>query len=167
MIAESGGSMTNGISFKANVRPNTRMTMTGIRNGRRITYIGVPLAVLPDFSGEYYGEGKVAGRSFTELLTLMPAGGLGNPELLPPGFINGYDITGVGPAYSTFGAVIISGRNQMALVTLSDENTNGVLRSVVGSFRLSRGTGSLRGVMENGNGENNVSLKVHPWPSSN
>jgi len=162
VITESGGanSITNGISFKASVRPNTRMTMTGIRKGRRISYTGVPLIALPDFSGEYYGQGKAAGRAFTELFTLVPAGGLGNPDLLPPGFVNGYDITGLGAAYSTFGAVIISARNQMALVTLSNENTNGVLRSVAGSFRLSKGTGSLKGVVENGDGGENVSLRV-------
>jgi hypothetical protein len=160
VIIESGGSMTNGISFRANVRPNMRMTMIGTRNGRRITYTGVPLITLPDFSGEYYGQGKVAGQPFTELLTLVPAGGLSNPALLPAGFINGYDITGIGPAYSTIGAVIISARNRMALVTLSDENTNGVLRSVTGSFRLTKEIGSLKGIMENGDGEKNVSLRV-------
>jgi hypothetical protein len=159
VIAESGGSMTNGISFKANVRPN-RIMMTGLRNGRRITYSGVPVTSLPDFSGEYYGQGKLAGQPFTELFTIVPAGGLGNPELLPPGFMNGYDIVGLGPAYSTVGAVIISAQNQMALVTLSNENTNGVLRSVAGPFRLTRSTGSLKGISENGDGESNVSLKV-------
>jgi hypothetical protein len=159
VIAESGGSVTNGISFRANVRA-TRMTMTGMRNGRRITYSGVPLNPLADLSGDYYGQGKLAGQPFTELFTVVPAGALGNPDLLPAGFVNGYDIIGVGPAYATVGAMIISGRNQMALVTLSSGNTTGVLRSVAGPFRLTRGTGSLKGVSENGDGESNVSLKV-------
>lgn len=142
VINELSLNSTNGISFRATVRPGVRVTMTGYRNGRRITYRGVPLNALASFAGNYYGTGSRTGDPFTELFTFTPG--------IDP---NTYDVVGVGPAYSFAGSAIISAQRQIAFYTVSDENTNGVIRSINGSFNLNRGVGSLLGIGQVPGGE--------------
>src|SRR5262245_42141504 len=52
-LVESGGTVSNGISFVATVRPGVRLNMTGYRAGKRIVYRGVPLAAVASFAGDY------------------------------------------------------------------------------------------------------------------
>lgn len=151
------------VSFRGVVRSG-RMTMTGVREGRRITYTGVPRTNLPTLGSDFYAQGKRNGQPFTEIFTLLPAGTLGEPDLLPPGFINGYDVMGTGPGYTTLGAAILSARNQLAMVTMSTTigSTNPALRSVVGNFRGSSQKGTLQGAAANGDKDDRVTLKVFP-----
>lgn len=163
VISESGvtNSITNGISFRAVVRPGVRMSMSAIRNGQRISYRGVPYVTLADFSGNYYGYGKRDTKQFNELLTMSPSA---DPDFAPLSLGNLYDVAGLGPAYPTEGMALVSRQKYIALVSLSYETTNGILRSIVGPFKLSRGSGSLRGVSENGEDEVNVRMKILRQP---
>lgn len=157
VIVENGGTngFTNGISFRAVVKrrsTSTNMTMTAVRDGRSITYSGVPLQTLPDISGDYYGTGKKAGLPFTELFTLAPFGP------------NTYQVSGVGPNYDYTGYVMHSAKKKLAFVSFIGDSTNSLLRSVVGSYKPSKGTASLKGVMEKGALEENVSLNITQQP---
>lgn len=152
VMTESGGanSITNGVSFRAVVRAGSRITMVGSRRGRTIHYKGVPLTTLADFSANFYDSGHHKGGSFVELFTLTPDS---DP--------NSYDVVGVGPAYAFTGSAMVSAQKRFAFVTLSDQTTNGVLRSVTGPMSLTTGRATLSGLVENGDGgENNVSLRV-------
>jgi hypothetical protein len=97
----------------------------------------VPLTALADFSGNYFGLGKADGLAFTELFTLTPGADL-----------NSYDVVGTGPGYALVGTAYVSGLKRFAYVSVSDETTNGVGRSLTGPFSLTKGTGSLIGVKQ-------------------
>jgi hypothetical protein len=158
VIVEDGGTngFTNGISFRAVVKrrsASTNMTMTAVRDGRSITYSGVPLQTLPDISGDYYGTGKKAGLPFTELFTLAPFS-------LP----NTYQVSGIGPNYDYTGYAMLSAKKKLAFVSFIGDPTNSLLRSVFGPYTPSKGTASLKGVMEKGAGEENVSLNISQQP---
>ena len=152
VFTESGGpdSLTNGVSFKAVGKDAVRMNLEAVRGGRHIHYRGIPLNSLADFSGDFYGLGSTSRQPFTELFTLTPAAAP-----------NTYDVVGVGAAYNIMGWAYVSAKKQMAFVTLSDQTTNGILRSLAGPFSLTKGVGSLRGVISDGSGgEFNTGLKV-------
>jgi len=137
-FTELSRTLTNGVSFTATVRPGVRMNMVGHRfsNGRRITYRGVPLTAVADFSGNYYASGTRDGKPFTELFSLAP----GSTNWFQTPGPNNYDLVlGVGPAYDTAGFVIVSPQKQIAVYTQSSENTNGLIRAVAGSFNLTTG----------------------------
>lgn len=161
VLTESGASTnstTNGISFRAVTRPEVRVTMTGLRNGRRINYRGVPYQTLAtDFSGNYYGTGKIAGRPFNEIFTLAPSS---DPILAPLSLGNLYDVSGLGPAYPFSGLALVSRQNVFGLASMSFQNTNGALRSIIGPFNLSRAAGALTGVTVNGDEESNVRMSI-------
>src|SRR3989442_15728769 len=57
ILNESGGIVTNGVSFRAVVRPGVRITVSGVCFEGRVLYRGVPLNALPDISGNYYDTG--------------------------------------------------------------------------------------------------------------
>jgi hypothetical protein len=155
LMIEDGGTnhFTNGLSFRAVVRPGA-ITMTAVREGRSITYRGVPLQPLPDLSGNYYGIGKKAGLPFTELFTLAPGS-----------LMNEYNVGGVGPNYFFTGSVMVSAKKQFAFFSKIGDPTNSLLRSLAGSFRPSNSTASLKGVAENADGDDsNVNLKVAKQP---
>jgi len=161
VLIENGGTngFTNGISFQAVVKrrttstsTNMTMTMTAVRDGRTITYSGAPLQILPDISGNYYGTGKKSGLPFTELFTLAPFGP------------NTYQVSGVGPNYDLTGYVMLSAKKKLAYVSFIGDATNSLLRSVFGTYNPSKGTASLKGVMEKGAGEENVSLNITQQP---
>jgi hypothetical protein len=137
VINEVGETGTNAISFTATVRPGSRINMVGHRNGRRISYRGVPVAALADFSGNYYSNGTRAGKPFTELYTLTPG--------TDP---NTYDIVGTGPNYGLAGTMLVSGQKRVALYTATTETTNGLIRSVTGSFNLTTGSGNVLGLSQ-------------------
>jgi hypothetical protein len=139
--------LTNGISFAATVRPNVRMNMVGHRlsNGRRITYRGVPFTPVPDLSGNFYASGTRDGKPITELLMLTP----GTTNWFPSPNANNYDLVGTGPSYLTIGYVIVSPQKQVAVYTQSSESTNGLLRTITGSFNPTTGAGkTLLGLSE-------------------
>jgi hypothetical protein len=137
VINEVGETGTNAISFTATVRPGSRINMVGHRDGRRISYRGVPVAALADFSGNYYSNGTRAGKPFTELYTLTPG--------TDP---NTYDIVGTGPNYGLAGTLLVSGQKRVAIYTATTETTNGLIRSVTGSFNLSTGSGNVLGLSQ-------------------
>jgi hypothetical protein len=154
LIIEDFGTFTNGLSFRAVVKPGA-ITMTAVREGRSITYRGVPLQPLPDLSGNYYGVGKKAGLPFTELFTLAPGS-----------VMNEYNVGGVGPNYFYTGSVMVSAKKQFAFFSNIGDSTNSLLRSIAGSFRPSNSTASLKGVAQNADGDDtsNVTLKVTKQP---
>lgn len=152
VMNELSSSITNGVSFTATVRPGVRITMNGLRFGKKTTYRGVPLTALTDQSGDYYGIGSRAGQGFNELFTLTPS--------TDP---NSYDVAGVGPAYNFVGAILVSRQNQMGFFTITDETTNGVIRAIIGSYNPNKGAGTLIGINEipGSLSTHNVKMKVN------
>src|SRR5262249_42559617 len=90
-FTETSRNKTNGLSFRAPVRPRVRITMSGNRypSGRGISYRGIPLAPLADFSGTYFAVGRRNGIPIAETFTLAPG-----PD------VNSYLVTGDGPSYT-------------------------------------------------------------------
>jgi hypothetical protein len=154
VLNEFGPAVTNGINFKAVVRPGVRITINATREGRAFTYKGIPLVAQASLAGNYYATGGREKIPFTEILTFTPGTDL-----------NSYDVVGTGPAYTFTGTALVSGTKHIALYTLSDETTNLVLRSVSGPFKFSATTGSgdLKGISEDPAGGDtalNVKLKL-------
>ena len=152
-----GTNTVSAVSFTALVRTNLtsrKITLNGVSNGKSITYKGIPLNALPDISGEYYGQGKVGGSPFNEVLTFAPSG---DP--------NTYDVTGAGPAYEYAGFVMVSAQKQMAFVSLLDYgNDTTRLRSVTGSYNPTKAIASMTGLIETGDSVTNTNVKLVKQP---
>jgi len=158
-ITESAINATNSLSFRAVVRPGARITMTGSRylTGHNVSYRGIPLAPLTDFSGPYYGTGRRNGSPVVETFTLSPWV-----------FMNSYEVAGNGPGYTlimTNSFMCVSGLKYAGFYSATSEKTNGLIRTVAGAFSLTKKRGSLTGKAENptpGGTDQNMILKISP-----
>ncbi|HXI52833.1 MAG TPA: hypothetical protein VNH84_15065, partial [Candidatus Saccharimonadales bacterium] len=151
--AELSRNRTNGISFKATVKPGVRITMSGTRytvlpydlpGGHRVSYRGIPLTNQVDLTGQaMYGVGHRNKTAVTETFTLQPATGL---DAGP----NNYTATlAFGPGYIyTDSLIYVSGLKYIAFYSETSERTNGLIRTVAGSFNLKSLRGTLTGASE-------------------
>jgi len=148
---------TNGISFKATVKPGVRITMHGTRwaglpydlpGGHNVSYRGIPLTNQVDLTGQsMYAVGHRNGISVTETFTLQPM-----PATIDDPFPNKYTAGGNGPGYVyTDSIVYVSGLKYIAFYSETSERTNGLVRTVAGSFNLKSLRGSLIGAAEDPN----------------
>ena len=154
--AELSRNRTNGISFKATVKPGVRITMSGTRyegppydlpGGHHVSYRGIPLTNLVSLTGQaMYGVGHRKGIAVTETFTLQPATGT---DAGP----NNYTATlAFGPGYTYTDSIIyVSGLKYIAFYSATSERTNGLIRTVAGSFNLKSLRGSLTGASEDPN----------------
>jgi hypothetical protein len=133
ILIESGGAVTNGISFRGRIRSN-RLNLIGYNEGRIIHYRGVPMSPVIDISGNYFITGQKNGQPFVEMFNLTP-------DVTS----NSYLLTGEGPAYATIGRGLVSSQRQLAIFAIQSIGTNGVLSAVSGAFNPARGKGSLTG----------------------
>lgn len=151
---------TNGVSFRAVVKPGARITMSGTHypSGRKVSFRGIPLAPLADFSGTYFATGRRNGVPIAETYTFAPG-----PD------VNSYLVAGIGPGYGLVNTNVayISGLKYMAFYSQTTEATNGLVRTVSGTFSLTKKRGTLTGASESPNpsvspAAQNLILKISP-----
>lgn len=119
---------TNGVSFRGTVSGN-RMTLNVYTDRGLVTFTGVRMATLPDYSGSYFGV-ATKDRPYVEFFSSTPSG-LGS---------GGYTIAnGIGPGYFFNGAMMVSKQKQVAIYTLTE---SGTLTVLTGPYKTNRFTGA-------------------------
>ena len=123
---------TNGVSFRAVVRPGRSIKLMAYTGEGRVFYRGRPSNPGTDISGDYISSTKTgSGSEVIEFLNFSSG-------TLP----NEYDITGTGPGFAVGGSALLTSRGQMSLMTLSSEN---VLTAATGRFNSRRMRAFLKG----------------------
>ena len=139
---------TNGVAFRGVVTTGVRMTFNAYTSFGAVTYKGVPTVDLTDLDGDYTAETKRNGLLAFEFFTLEQ----------DPSVLNAYNITnGLGGSYNFNGLALISRQKQMAIYTITDEETPR-LSTYVGSFNSTTRRGTLKGA--NNNPSYGISYKI-------
>ena len=130
---------TNGVAFRGVVTPGVRMTLNAYNSFGTVTYRGVPTVDLTDLDGDYTAETTQNGLLAFEFFTLEQ----------DPSTLNVYNITGgFGGSYNFNGMALISRQKQMAIYTITEEETPR-LSTYVGSFNSTTRRGTLKGANNN------------------
>lgn len=137
VLTEGEADLINGVSFRGK-RSGQRVNLVGHSGNRTIHYRGVPLTTLADISGNFYATGNKNGQPYVEIFNLAPDGVTANR----------YMVTGQGPAYDFVGFALLSGQKNLAIASLQNIGTNGVLSALSGGYSINKGRGSLTGVDE-------------------
>jgi hypothetical protein len=135
-LVEGDEALMNGISFHGK-RNGDRLTLVGTHAGRKIHYRGVPLMAQSNIMGTFFINGKKDGEPYVEIVNFTP-------DVTQ----NRYLVSGQGPGYDLMGFALLSGQKQLAIASIQNIGSNGVLSAVSGSFNVKSGRGSLTGVDE-------------------